>query len=613
MAISDRKRLKIIAEDMLGEARAVGRARVYSATGFSQQNISIVHQQVRCTNLAWALGHRRKVSKGDVVAIVGGSFSGIMLACSLAIAHDVIVYILEKESRLLHRFLDKSQRFLSQNLNSRDLRKGFDPSYAAHIDKPAIFEWEAGVASDVAGAWLREFDRYASKLPIFTIHDCEVEPSAISEIDDKVIVQLQAPTDAKLRPLVVDLLIDATGFGPEANPLKLADYSYWEGGHRLIYDHLPPESRVLVSGCGDSGVIELMHYAIADFQHEMVTYFWPPKAGLEAILDMGLERINNVLHSDEIVDFEGRLISELCWWLGHWSYLQYWQKNHGSESPPSDSSKSIFDAIEAELAERIAIAFPGRKSSTIPEDEREAFVLALSLEEQLAVRAAVGPAIDDALSLEIAALMKPVKVARLLNLRTLRKRLRPGTEIVLNGLTPTPFTRNLSPYNVWLTHVMMGLPNVHYRRGRIVDTERMSGGQTRVIFGDGTSDVFDRVVTRYGPGRREPSKQLSMGNLRDPYPGDFLLDYPTYSVPTDRPQIWQNIRVGTHRVKARVPIIQRRRGTDPSNPIFKPLYIAEILRADPNPWNEDPRYKDPQTWLSQAIRTGHYPAYRDRL
>jgi hypothetical protein len=613
MEISDRKRLNIIAEDMLGEARAVGRDRIYSATGFSRQNISIVHQQIRCTNLAWALRQRRKVRKGDVVAIIGGSFSGIMLSCSLAIANDVIVYILEKESRLFHRFLDKSQRFLSQNLNSRDLRKGFSPSYAAPLDSPAIFEWEAGVASDVAGAWLREFNRYATKLPIFTIHDCEVEPNAISEKDDKVFVQLRAPTDAKLKPLVVDVLIDATGFGPEANPHKLVDYSYWEGGHRLIYDHLPPKSHVLISGCGDSGVIELMHYAIADFQHEMVTYFWPPNAGLEAILDQGLERINSVLRSEEVPRFEGRLISELCWWLDRWWYLQHWQKHHWEEVPQTASTKSIFAAIEAELAGRIAIAFPGRKSAAIPEDQREAFALALSLEDQLAVRAAIGPAIDDALSLEIAALLKPIKVEKLLNLRALRKKLRPGTKIVLNGVTPTPFTRNLSPYNVWLTHVMIGLPNIRYRKGRIVDTNRMPDGQTRVTFSDDTSDDFDRVITRYGPGRGEPDKQLSAGNPRDPYPGDYLLDYPTYSTPTEQPSIWRNIRVGTDRVTARVPVIERRRGTDPNNPIYKPLYIAELLRADPNPWLEDPRYKDPQIWLGRAIRKGCYPAYRDRL
>ncbi|MGM4915030.1 hypothetical protein [Rhizobium sp. 768_B6_N1_8] len=606
MDARERKRLNRIAEDMLGEARAIGHARVYSATGFSQQNISIAHQQTRCTNLAWALRRRAKVRKADVVAIVGGAFSGIMLACSLAIADDIIVYVIEKDYRLLNRFLDKSHRFLSQNLNTRDLRKKFDPSFAAPMDRPPIFDWEAGVASDVAGAWMREFDRHASKLPIFTIESCEVKPGAISETNDKVIVQLQSSAEVELRPLVVDLLIDATGFGEEANPLKLADYSYWEGGHRLIYDHLSPESNVLISGCGDSGVIELMHYAFGDFQHEMIKYFWPARQNLEATLDLGLEHINSVIRSEEIVDFEGQVISELCWWLGEWRILRYCKDRRAGLPNP------IFTAIEVQLAERISAAFPGRKSESITEDERETFVLSLSLEEQLDLRVAISSTIDDTLSLEIAALVEPVSVANLLNVSEIHKRLRPNVEITMNGLTPTPFTRNMSPYNVWLTHVMMGLPNVHYQRGRIVDTCHISGGKTKVIFADGMSDVYDRVVSRYGPGRREPGKQLCSGALRDPYPGDFLLDYPTYSVSDKNSASIRIARVGNDRIKARLPVVQSRRGSDPKNPIYKQYYIARMLTTEANDWISDPRYKDPQTWLSDAIRKGCFPAYVDR-
>jgi len=82
---------------MIAEAQSVGSDKIFSATGFARENISILHQQLRCVNLAWALGHTKRVNRGDVVAIVGGSFSGLMLACSLAIANDVVVYIFEKK------------------------------------------------------------------------------------------------------------------------------------------------------------------------------------------------------------------------------------------------------------------------------------------------------------------------------------------------------------------------------------------------------------------------------------------------------------------------------------------------------------------------------------
>lgn len=602
--------MNTLADEMLDESRAVGRERVYSATGYSQQNISIVHQQVRCANLAWALRHRRKLRKGDVVAIVGGSFSGLMLACSIAIADDVIVYVIEKERRLLHRFLDKSQRYLSPNLNSRDLGERFNPTFAEPIYRPAIFAWEAGVASDVAMAWLREFDRYAAKLPIFTLLHTEVVPDAIAETNGKVIIRL-GPSDAALRPLTVDVLIDATGFGSEANPLKLADHSYWEGGHRLIYDHLPPRSRVLVSGCGDSGIIELMHYAFADFHHAMVERFWPVGANLEAHLDVGLEHIIAVLRSPDVVRYDFALISELCWWLDHWWNLQNWRPSDWRDFPPTRSTKAIFAAIEAQLADRLATAFPGQPPALIAWEEREAFALSLPLCDQLALRRAIGPVIDDAISREIASLMKPVRVTKLLNTRELRKMLRPGVEVVLNGLTPTPFTRNLSVYNVWLTKVMMSLPNVRYIQGQIASVERALNGESTVTFANGTVEIFDRVVTRYGPGGGDPRARLTQGALRDPFPGDSLLAEPHYSVPTDQPNIWRRVEPPRDQVKKRIIAIKRRRGQDPASPLIKPLYRDALYRVEHYPFITDPRYIEAQSWLSEALKAGHYPAYSE--
>lgn len=102
MTAGVQRELAEIAELMLAEAQSAESDRIFSATGFAKENISIVHQQARCANLVWAIRHMKKIKRGDVVAIVGGSFSGLMLACLLAIACDVIVYVFEKETRLLH-------------------------------------------------------------------------------------------------------------------------------------------------------------------------------------------------------------------------------------------------------------------------------------------------------------------------------------------------------------------------------------------------------------------------------------------------------------------------------------------------------------------------------
>jgi hypothetical protein len=65
---TERSELNILAISMLQEARSLNSSRIYSATGFSRDNISILHQQIRCINLAWALKFKRRIKKGNVAS-----------------------------------------------------------------------------------------------------------------------------------------------------------------------------------------------------------------------------------------------------------------------------------------------------------------------------------------------------------------------------------------------------------------------------------------------------------------------------------------------------------------------------------------------------------------
>ena len=51
-------------------------------------------------------------------------------------------------------------------------------------------------------------------------------------------------------------------------------------------------------------------------------------------------------------------------------------------------------------------------------------------------------------------------------MRKLHRRARLGVLVTRNGTTPTPYTRQLSTYNVWLMRVLMTFPNVRYREGK---------------------------------------------------------------------------------------------------------------------------------------------------
>jgi hypothetical protein len=166
--------LASIARKLIAEAKIQECPNAYSATGHSTNNISIIHQQVRCINLAWALVNLRKVKHGSVVAIVGDCFSGLMLAVSLAVQRRCIVYIYEKEALPLQRFRRSPYRFISTNLNSRDLPPRYQPKYSRPIYDLPIFAWVEGTASEVAHRWLREFQDYYVRLPIFLRTDHEI-------------------------------------------------------------------------------------------------------------------------------------------------------------------------------------------------------------------------------------------------------------------------------------------------------------------------------------------------------------------------------------------------------------------------------------------------------
>lgn len=600
---------------MIGEAQAAGNDRIFSATGFAREDISIVHQQLRCANLAWALSHTKRVKRGDVVAIIGGSFSGIMLAAALAIADDVIIYIFEKEKRLLDRFLDKSHRHLSPNLNSRYLGKNFDPEWSRPIFEPPIFQWRRGVASDIAWQWLQELESYQRKLPIFSFLGYNIAKQHIKRREDGLTIELRSRKAPHIQPIEVDLLIDATGFGEEANPRGLVDFSYWESGHRLIYDHLPKTCNVLVSGCGDSGLVEAMHYAIKDFRHELVENLWPSRTDLEAHLDIGLEeaKLDNVLKSEEVERYDGRVISEVCWWLDTWFKLEHW-KSYGSPlRSEGEYYQPIFRAIEEVLRPHLKVTFPGRNIRRLPWEDREAFALRLPLKVQLEAREAVCPIADDWISRGMAQLVDEVAVSKLLRIRKLHALARPGVVVTLNGMTPTPYTRQLSTYNVWLMHVLMSFPNVRYRRGMMSKVEADRLGHFKVTFDGGSTRVFDRVVTRYGLSTERRNRPLTKRRSGDPHAGSWLLTPVRYRVPTKDAHIWKTIEPAIHRVACKLDQVERRRGSYRSDPLEKSLYVPCLLIGPGESHKTDEIYRNPQAWLSAKLRAGIRPRYTDRV
>jgi hypothetical protein len=139
-----------------------------------------------------------------------------------------------------------------------------------------------------------------------------------------------------------------------------------------------------------------LHYAIGSFHHELVENLWPSGANLEAGLDIGLEeaKLDGILRSVEVERYDGKVISEVCWWLDTWFRLENWKHTDWSLRSAGAHNEPIFQAIERVLRPYLKAAFPRRDQMRLGWDEREAFVLKLPLAVQLRVREAVQPLAD---------------------------------------------------------------------------------------------------------------------------------------------------------------------------------------------------------------------------
>ncbi|MHB9879918.1 hypothetical protein ACSMXM_09665 [Pacificimonas sp. ICDLI1SI03] len=601
-----RAELDALAANMISEATSTESPNIISATGFARENISILHQQIRATNLAWALGWTKRVGPGDTVAIVGGSFSGMMLAVILALVNAAIVLVFEKEDALFARFRDKGHRHLSTNLNSRALGKNFDPSGSSAEYRPPIFAWPAGRASDVAAFWIGEYlSTFDQALPIFVSRGTEVRREMIKsgpggglEID----FSLDSPHLAKVP---VDLLIDATGFGPEANPRGVIDYSYWEAGHRLIYDHLVTPASVLISGCGDSGVIEALQYAMMEFSHAQVEALWPIGGGLDAAIDVGLvgARLDAVFRNDGIDRFDAPVPSEIIWWLDQRTNIE---RNPTMSWPYSGEpwARPILDAIEAALAPHYAMFASGGDIALASYETLEAFVEALSFDAQFDAREAARKLGDVWISRGIEALANDIDLPP--NIDVMHAMARPGVEIILNGRTPTPYSRQLSPYNVWLMRLLLSFPSVRYVQGEIDSVAQNDARRFDVAFKEGTSLTVDRAVTRYGPS--PGGSALATGCHRDTQGGDWLLNWPVYlgHDPAD-PKKGRYINAARENITTALDALDAR--PTATHDISKRIVTGRIMLGPKSMPEGDPVHSDPLPWLAAELRAGRHPGF----
>jgi hypothetical protein len=459
---------------------------VYSATFFARRNISIVDQQIRSFNLCYGLSESRRVKNDSHVAIIGCGISGMTCAVALAVLHDCIVYVFERETTLLRKFREAAFRFIHPDLNhrgSRDRELRYEPHKKTNF---AFMNWSGNYAPLLAEELVRKFDHYRHSTNI-ALHLGE-EVVAIRSTGRKLTIELKNKESASF-----DLAIIASGFGGEKRDENTNDDSYWHSGNPRGYQPIAyrknkrAKERILVSGNGDSGVIELAHLLIRDFSHRDIFRYLPlndiaPHLALSYAEAVENLRFREIEHGNpNYPDFSGPI--SWYWGIREFTELNPGQQLIDGQSRAGEAEQAIYDLLHSHLASHGL----GKKirPSTIETIERE-----------------VNRMLDDLASYEIGQLVNNYKLEKLYT-NKIKKAFHNSFQITVMGGTPLIYSRRQAPSNWFLLKLLQEYGTFEYRRAKLIRTDLKAEFDTRAIFelpdGTETFEDFDRIVVRHGP------------------------------------------------------------------------------------------------------------------
>ncbi|RKH66463.1 FAD-dependent oxidoreductase [Corallococcus aberystwythensis] len=242
--------------------------------GSYDRRITLYNQQVRALTLTRCLFNTGVLNKGAKVAVVGGGAAGMTCAIAAACA-GAQVTLYETAPVLLPRQRPAAHRYLHPHIydwpadNSRKDQAGLP-----------LLDWTAGTADAVTKQLIQEFEKWKHLL------SCELRLSHtvtyLEQIAGKPgdpLVRLRAtgPMGALVNEEYHATII-AVGFeedgAPQGSSTRIPGdntFSYWvPDGLSHITGTRGTKQRVLISGTGDGGLIDLARACIADFKHDLM-------------------------------------------------------------------------------------------------------------------------------------------------------------------------------------------------------------------------------------------------------------------------------------------------------------------------------------------------------
>ncbi|WP_161828441.1 hypothetical protein [Steroidobacter agaridevorans] len=265
-------------------------------------------------------------------------------------------------------------------------------------------------------------------------------------------------------PMRFDAVILATGFGEEAldDNAVTNDISYWLSGNPLTYRRSPLRKggveRVLVSGNGDSAIIELAQLLIRDFTHENIFSFLPSNTLAKGLSTQYTRAIQHLTHR-QIARHEG--------------IIQWYWRTRG-------------------LADLTARANPfgsGRQSQPSGKLYRAVHRLLKNFNENAAVDEALSASLsalqaqfDDMASHEIKACLDSFILSKIFS-EKIRDAFRTDLHVTVTGRSPTIYSTRQAPLNWFLLRVLMEYGSIQYHQTHLTRS-RLVNNLTRCQFAD---------------------------------------------------------------------------------------------------------------------------------
>ena len=252
--------------------------------GTFDRGVTVLSQQVRALNLAWAMVEDDIVPEEGIggpkrIAIVGGGFAGLSIAAGLLSKKvNAEITILEQRDTLLPLQQGSDTRWLHPRIYDWPA----EGSEAGSAMLP-VLNWTAARASDVVVQILRDWDRIidakptSQKLRLY----CNTRHLQVHEVGparNRLMIEWvgeeRAPEsgtsseDSKAvgRSEEFDVVVLAVGFGLE----KDKAFSYWRN-EILAQPSLEKKSLTyVVSGQGDGAMIDLLRLRISQFRQDRI-------------------------------------------------------------------------------------------------------------------------------------------------------------------------------------------------------------------------------------------------------------------------------------------------------------------------------------------------------